>query len=153
VTLLSTGSEIDAAIAHELERELGVRIAVETMPFDDFSDRLDHEPPQMWGLEWLADYPHAQDFLGLLLESGSDNNIGHWSNEAFDQALEAAAATGDPAAQERSYSDAQAIVRDEAPLVPVRYGVSWSLSRDGLLGGGTSGLGILRLAGLAWAAE
>jgi oligopeptide transport system substrate-binding protein len=153
VTLLSSGSGVDAAVAHELERELGVRIAVETTPFEDFSDRLDHDPPQMWSLEWLADYPHPQDFLGLLLESGSDNNIGRWSNEAFDQALEAAAATTDPDAQEQHYSDAQLIVRDEVPLIPVRYGVSWALSREGLLGAGTSGLGIIRLAGLAWAAE
>jgi oligopeptide transport system substrate-binding protein len=153
VTLVSSGSGTDAAVATELERELGVSIEVETMPFEDFSTRLDEDPPSMWSLEWLADYPHPQDFLGLLLESDSQNNIGRWTNHSFDDALEAAAATEDPAAQEQHYATAQSIVLDEAPLVPVRYGVSWSLSRDGLLGAGPSGLGILRLAGLAWAAE
>jgi hypothetical protein len=43
-----------------------------------------------------------------------------------------------------------AIVRDEVPVVPVSYGTSYSLVRDGLLGAATTGTGILRLAGLAW---
>jgi hypothetical protein len=34
--------------------------------------------------------------------------------------------------------------------VPVSYGTSAALAREGLLGATTNGLGILRLAGLAW---
>jgi len=34
--------------------------------------------------------------------------------------------------------------------VPVSYGTSFSLVRDGLLGVSQTGTGILRLAGLAW---
>ena len=44
-----------------------------------------------------------------------------------------------------------AIVRDDVPAVPVTYGTAYSLVRDGLLGATTTGTGILRLAGLAWA--
>ena len=47
--------------------------------------------------------------------------------------------------------EAMEIVRDEAPAVPVSYGTSFSLVRDGLLGASQNGLGILRLAGLEWA--
>jgi hypothetical protein len=31
------------------------------------------------------------------------------------------------------------------------YGTGWALSREGLLGAGQNGMGILRMAGLAWA--
>jgi ABC-type transport system substrate-binding protein len=150
VTLVTSGSDLDDAIAHELRRNLGIRIAIETMPFDEFTDRLDRDPPQLWGLNWIADFPHAQDFLGLLLETGSASNLGRWSDPRFDAALEAAAASFDPTEQARRYEEAQSIVRDEVPLIPVRYGVSWALSRDGLAGAGQSGLGYLRFAGLAW---
>ncbi len=42
------------------------------------------------------------------------------------------------------------IVQDQVPVVPVSYGRSFSLVRDGLLGAAQNGTGILRLAGLAW---
>jgi hypothetical protein len=35
--------------------------------------------------------------------------------------------------------------------VPLVGGDGWALSRDGLLGAGQNGLGLLRVAGLAWA--
>jgi hypothetical protein len=50
-----------------------------------------------------------------------------------------------------AFLDRVGIVRDQAPVVPVSYGTSWTLVRDGLLGATQNGLGILRLAGLAWA--
>ena len=39
------------------------------------------------------------------------------------------------------------------PVVPLAYGTGYALARDGLLGATESGLGILRLAGLAWATK
>jgi len=36
-------------------------------------------------------------------------------------------------------------------VIPVSYGASAALARDGLLGATTNGLGVMRLAGLAWA--
>ena len=116
------------------QRGLGIDVTVETRPFGEFSALLDADPPPFWGLSWIADYPAPHDFLGLLLETGSSSNEGGWSNAAFDAALEAAAATDDPAEQEEHYAEAQRIVRDEAPVIPVAYSESWSLSRDGTAG-------------------
>lgn len=151
VTFVTPGSPYDAAIAAELERELGVRISSEAMPFGEFTARLDEDPPQMWQLGWAADFPHPHDFLGLLLESGSANNVGGWSNAAFDEALDAAASTDDPAEQTALYEEAQRIVGDQVPLIPLEYPEDWRLGRDGLLGAVDTGLGIIRYAGLEWA--
>ena len=76
VTLVTSGTLYDAAIAAELRRELGVELGSEVMPFPEFTRRLDEDPPAMWQLGWSADFPHPQDFLGLLLETGSANNVG-----------------------------------------------------------------------------
>ena len=104
----------------------------------------------MWMLGWVADYPGPNDFLGVLLGTGSSNNYGHWSAPAFDAALTDALATRDPATAASAFQRALGIVQDQVPAVPLTYGASWALSRDGLLGAGQNGLGILRLAGLAW---
>jgi ABC-type transport system substrate-binding protein len=153
VTLTSEGMAYDQAIAQELRDELGVEVDLEIRPFDEYTTLLDTDPPQFWGLTWIADYPAPQDFLGLLLESGSSSNEGRWSDAAFDAALEAAAATDDPAEQAEHYAEAQTIVRDQAPVIPVAYGETWALSRDGLLGAGESGVGFVRYAGMSWEAS
>ena len=153
VTLGGFGLAYDLAVEYELERELGVEVQVEERSFADYVSLLDTDPPDIWSITWIADYPAPQDFLGLLLESGSASNEGRWADPSFDAALEAAATTEDPLQQERHYAEAQRIVRDQAPVIPVAYDESWSLSRTGLLGAQQSGVGFLRFASLDWAAD
>lgn len=151
VTIVTDGGGYEEAVVQQLKENLGITVKTEAMPFDEYGDRLANDPPQMWSLEWVADYPQAQDFLGLLLHTGSASNFGGWSDPAFDAALDAAASTDDPAEQARHYEDAQRIVREQVPVMPMRYGDSWALSRDGLLGAGETGVGFIRMAGLEWA--
>jgi oligopeptide transport system substrate-binding protein len=150
ITMITGGGATDAAVAAELERELGLTVVQEIMPFDDYTERIDTEAPAMFAVDWIADFPHPQDFLGLLLETGSTSNVGGWSDPAFDAQLEAAASTGDLAAQEAAYTEAERIVQDQAPLVPLRYGETWALAREGLQGANQNGTGFLRFAGLDW---
>jgi ABC-type oligopeptide transport system substrate-binding subunit len=152
IALISFGYGYEVTVATELERELGISVPVEILDFESYIAQLDGvDRPAFWTLSWIADYPHAHDFLGLLLETGSSSNYGAWSDADFDAALEAAAATNDSAQQARHYADAQRVMREKAPVVPVEYGESWALSRDGLLGALESGVGLIRFAGLDWA--
>jgi oligopeptide transport system substrate-binding protein len=152
VTLVTGGSPYDQAIVAELERELGIRIDQETMEFDEYFDRLDTDPPQMWFLSWVADYPARNDFLGVLLRSDSVNNYGQWASPEFDAALAEAGSTTDPAAVRAAFDKAERIIQRDVPVIPMSYGTGWALAKDGLLGAGQNGLGSMRLAGLAWQA-
>ena len=152
VALVTQGYSWDGPIAAEIARVLGVQLRLELMPSAEYFARLEEpDRPAFWAMSWVADYPAPQDFLGLLLETGSTNNYGRWSEPRYDAALDAAAATGDPAEQQARYADAQAIVRDEAPAIAVAYRAGWALARTGLEGTAVSGTGILRFAGLDWA--
>jgi ABC-type transport system substrate-binding protein len=151
VTLVSSGSPYDEAIVAELKRELGIDVRFEGMESTPYFDRLSSDPPAFWVLGWVADYPGPNDFLGLLLSTGSSNDYGKWSSPEFDAAIAAAGAATDPAAVRSAYDTAETIVQNDAPVVPVSYEAGYALARDGLLGATESGLGILRLAGLAWA--
>jgi ABC-type oligopeptide transport system substrate-binding subunit len=151
VSLATYGVGAASAIAHELEQELGIEVSVESRSFSDHSALLDSDTPALWTLAWSADYPHAHDFLGLLLRGDSSANIAGWQNDAYDELIDAAAATADADEQERLYERAQELLREEAPLIPLGYGGSWSLSRAGLQGAAVSGVGLLRYADLAWA--
>lgn len=149
ITYLSSGGTVDGGFVADIERELGIRIRYEIMG-DGYFDRLDDEPSNIWNLGWIADYPGANDFLGVLLGTGSSNNYGGWSSEEFDAAIRAAGETTDPTEARAAYDRAEEIVQRDAPVVPIAYGPGWALARDGLLGATENGLGSLRFAGLAW---
>ncbi len=151
ISFIANGGGYDGAISAMLEQNLSVTIEYATMDFGTYQDRLATDPPGLWSLSWVADYPGPNDFLGVLLGTGSTSNEGGWSNAAFDAAIADAGAAAGPDEATAAYARALAVVQDQVPVVPVSYGTSFSLVRDGLLGATGNGLGILRLAGLAWA--
>jgi oligopeptide transport system substrate-binding protein len=150
VTLITTDTGFDEAILADLKANLGVTVRIETLDFNDYFGRLASDPPAFWTLSWVADYPGPNDFLGLLLGTGSTNNYGHWSSNEFDAAISQATAATDQASATRAFDAAQAVVQRDVPVVPLAYGTGSALARKGLLGASDNGLGILRFAGLAW---
>lgn len=148
VTYATLGTPLADAIAAELNDVLGVSIRLEV--FDDHFGRLVIDPPAMFTVGWIADYPGPNDFLGVLLRTGSSNNYGRWSSSAFDAAVDDALGSVDPATSGAAWRRALEAVRDDVPAVPLLTGDGWALSRDGLLGAGQNGLGLLRIAGMAW---
>ncbi|MEO8229493.1 MAG: peptide ABC transporter substrate-binding protein [Chloroflexota bacterium] len=150
VTLVDSGAGYDEAILAELKRELGITVRYEGMESTPYFLRLAVDPPAFWALAWVADYPGPNDFLGLLLSTGSSTDYGRWSSAEFDAAIAQAGAATDPAAIRAAFDAAELIVQRDVPVVPVSYGAGYALARDGLLGATETGLGILRLAGLAW---
>jgi len=147
------GGGSDAQIVAMLKSNLGVTVEYQTMDFGAYQERLATNPPDIWSLSWVADYPGPNDFLGVLLGTGSTANQGGWSNADFDAAVAAGSSASDPAAALAAYTKAEQIIGDQVPVVPVSYGRSWSLVTDGLLGAAQNGTGILRLAGLAWSGQ
>jgi ABC-type oligopeptide transport system substrate-binding subunit len=154
VTLVTAGSAYDEAILAQLKENLGVTVRFEAVDFATLTGRLGTvDSPDMWALSWIADYPSPNDFLGILLGTGQPNNYGGWSSTAFDDAIARAIGTTDTTEARTGYDAAERIVADEVPVIPVSYGTSAALARDGLLGATSNGLGFLRLAGLAWAGQ
>jgi oligopeptide transport system substrate-binding protein len=147
VEFVTSGGPHDEAVVTELRSNLGVPIEYATLDFGDYTARLKDDAPAIWNLSWVADYPSPNDFLGVLLGTGSTANSGGWSSPAFDAAIAEAGAGTDPTA---AYVTALGVVRDDVPAIPVGYGAAWALTRDGLLGSSPNGMNILRFAGLAW---
>ena len=152
VTLVDSGTGYDDGVVDQLRVNLGITVRYEALDFSDFFGRLGSPGgPQFWALGWVADYPSPNDFLGILLGSGEPNNYGGWTSPVFDAAIVRAVGGQDPATVRAAYDQAEAVVRDQVPVVPAAYSTSFALSRSGLLGAQTNGLGILRIAGMAWA--
>ena len=68
---------------------------------------------------WGADYPHANNQLNGLFTCGGGNNDNQNCNPAFDALLAQAAAEPDQAKQADMYKQAQKLLMDDAPMLPL----------------------------------
>jgi ABC-type transport system substrate-binding protein len=152
VTLVTSGGSLDEAIVRQVRDNLGIDLDYLDLDFGVYNERLLTDPPAFWQLDWVADYPGANDFLGLLLGTGKTNNFGRWTSTDFDSAIRQALAATDPTSVQQAFDRAGAIVQDQAPVIPVDYGAGYSLVNPKLLGALPNGQGLVRYAGLAWAA-
>jgi ABC-type oligopeptide transport system substrate-binding subunit len=150
VTLVTTGTDLDGPIIHQLHDNLGIDISYRSADWTDYNKQLLSDPPAFWQMDWVADFPGGNDFLGLLLGSGQLNNFGRWSNTGFDAAIATALGTTDETSMLGAFDAAQTIVSDQAPVIPVDYGAGYALAAKGLLGALPNSQGLVRYAGLAW---
>ena len=87
------------------------------IPSRDFS-RDRPESPALYLGGWAADFPDPEDFLGLgnfLYRSG-------WRNEAYERLIRQAREVQDQEGRLSFYRQAQEILVEEMPLLPVLYG-------------------------------
>jgi ABC-type transport system substrate-binding protein len=117
----SVGPILDALLAM-WDQNLGVTVAVEQEDFGLFLRDLDQGDFQMFSLGWIADYPDPQNFLDIKLHSQSDNNETAYSNPQVDQLLEQARIETDEATRLRLYQQAEEIIVQEAPWIPLYHG-------------------------------
>jgi ABC-type transport system substrate-binding protein len=149
ITVNGSGLGVGPAVAIWRE-ELGVRIAVETMDFADYYARLAEDPPQVFTVSWIVDYPSPYALYSLLLLPEAASNYGRWNDPEFTQLLEAASAAEGDAEQATAYRAVEARVDEEAPVIPWSYGNGWWLVRPGLRGLGNLTLGLMDLGRVSW---
>jgi oligopeptide transport system substrate-binding protein len=70
---------------------------------------------------WGADYPHANNQLNGLFTCGGGNNNSQYCNPAFDALILKAAAEPDQGKQADIYKEAQRLMMDDAPMLPLLY--------------------------------
>jgi peptide/nickel transport system substrate-binding protein len=109
-----------AVTIREMAKAAGFRIKVETMPHATYLK-------QVWkkGDFYVGFYnmqPTEDALFKLLFTSDAAWNETRWNNGDFDKLVEAARTTTDAAERKKLYADAQALMRDQLPvLVPVFF--------------------------------
>jgi oligopeptide transport system substrate-binding protein len=72
---------------------------------------------------WIADYPDPNTFLDMWLTGGGNNMTG-FSDERFDELIKLAGEERDPAKRMDLFSQAEAILNEQVPIIPIYYYVS-----------------------------
>ncbi|WP_129789333.1 peptide ABC transporter substrate-binding protein [Promicromonospora panici] len=106
-----------------LRDTLGVQCEFDAYPtFDEFLDARDNEEIQsLFRGGWQADYPAMGNFLGPIYGTGAGSNDMGYSSEEFDAKLDEAAGESDPDAAIELYKEAQTILFQDMPGIPLWY--------------------------------
>ncbi len=111
------------AVANQLVNNLGIDAAGK--PYPDFKSLRDEVTSRTiktaFRTGWQADYPALGNFLGPLYGTGAGSNDGDYSNPDFDALLSDAAAAATPEEGTALLQDAQEILLEDLPAVPLWY--------------------------------
>jgi oligopeptide transport system substrate-binding protein len=115
------------AVIQDWQQNLGVEVSVRQLEPADFLYNLNEEKDEMFALGWIADYPDPYDFLDILFHTGTENNIFGYSNPSLDALLDQAAVEQNVSLRLAMYQQAEQIVVDDAPCLPLFHGADYIL--------------------------
>ena len=108
------------AMAEMWKTYLGVTVQIQDTNWNGFINRLQTNPPDLYFMGWAADYNDPDNFLRGIFHSDSQGNYGNWSNSEFDQLVDLAAKSEDPAERQELYIRAERLLCEiEAAVIPI----------------------------------
>jgi oligopeptide transport system substrate-binding protein len=78
-------------------------------------------------MSWIGDYPDPNTFMDMWVTDGGNNHTG-WSNKAYDDLIAKAAVTVDREERYEYFQQAEKMLVDEVPIIPV-----YTYTRDYLI--------------------
>jgi oligopeptide transport system substrate-binding protein len=97
---------------------LGIKVSASFRNYGTFFQEIEAIRPNMWMTGWRADYPDPDSFLRYdpwLQQSG-------WRNEQYEMLVSDARGIRDQESRMALYKQAEMILVEEAPVVPIHYG-------------------------------
>ncbi len=106
---------------------LGINIQLQQVDWQHFQQDLYQFKYQMFMLGWVGDYPDPEDFLDVIFYSGSEQNHSRYSNPEVDKLLVAARTEQDRAKRMELYQQAEQIIVNDCPWVPIYHSINYVL--------------------------
>lgn len=100
------------------QRELGVKITIEPYEQKTWLENQKSLQHTIGLLGWTADFPDPISFLDVFRKGGGQNWSG-WGSKDYDDLLDTAAKTADPAARYATLKQAETLLLNEAPIAPL----------------------------------
>ncbi|MGQ9516600.1 MAG: peptide ABC transporter substrate-binding protein [Anaerolineae bacterium] len=121
------GSQIAEALTAMYADALGVEVEIQQVDWGNFLRDINQGIYPMFFLGWSADYPDPQDFLDIHFHSASEGNSTGYANPQVDVLLEQARVEQDEAKRFALYRQAEAVIIQDAPWIPLYHGVQYEL--------------------------
>ncbi|WP_394173950.1 ABC transporter substrate-binding protein [Thalassotalea litorea] len=104
--------------------KVGINVNIITYEWSTFLRKLANSEHQSVLIGWAADHPDPDNFFSPLLSCSSarsGSNRSFWCNQAFDELLAKALLTRDTNKRREYYLQAQALLTEELPLLPIAH--------------------------------
>jgi len=110
---------------------IGVQLrGVEWGAYLDLQHKMDYHVARAG---WIADYPDPNTFLDMWTSSSQQNQTG-WRNDKYDELIALAGSEPDPKKRMQHLHDAEAILIEECPILPIYWYVSKNLVKPHVKG-------------------
>ncbi|MEZ0325987.1 MAG: ABC transporter substrate-binding protein [Fimbriimonas sp.] len=116
----SDSATISDAIVTDLRVNLGIKATTKQLPFQTFIDQIGKKELAMFSIGWVGDID-PQSFFGTLLSDKGLEPFGFRDKQFNAMVQQAGTFTGPAADRMRLYNEAEDIVLEEVPLVPLWY--------------------------------
>lgn len=130
--------DIAEYIAEGWRQTFGIRVQLRSQERKIHLDRQKNLEYTVSRSSWIADMNRVGSFLNIWV-SDSENNRTGWSNAAYDELIERANLEQGPKRRMTIFKEAEQILLEEAPLIPIYDYVSQNLANP-RLGGMSSNL-------------
>ena len=127
-------SSQDRAILSMLEENLGIEVTVEEVEWSYFLRDINERRYAFFAAGWIGDYPDSQNFIDLLFHSDSSQNHTGYSSPEVDELLERARIETDPEQRTELYRQAERLIVDDAPWIPLTHGAVYVLVKPHVKG-------------------
>lgn len=128
--------KIAQAIQQQWRNNLGIRVRLENLEWKVYLSKLRTQDFEIGRLSWLADFNDPLAFLELFEESEIDLNSSGWEDPEFQKLLLQARSTLDHQKRSDLLSQAEEILMDEVPAIPLFF-LTNSYLKSNLLHGET----------------
>lgn len=108
------------AIQDMWKKNLGVDIELKNEEWAVFQDTRSTQSYDIARHGWIADYNDPMTFLDLWVTGGGNNDAGY-SNPKYDELIKEAQKTSDPAKRTQLLHSAEAVLLEDAPIIPLYY--------------------------------
>lgn len=124
LTYLFNTSEAHRAVAEALQdmwrRGLGVEVELQNEEWKTYLARRFSFGHDIARAGWIALYDDPRAFLELFVEGGGNNDT-QWSDRAYEELLERAAGEQDTVRRHAFYREAEALLLEAAPVLPLYF--------------------------------
>lgn len=126
--------KLAVAIQQMWKRELGIEITLNNQDWKVYLDSVNNGNYQIARAGWIGDYVDPNSFLDMWVTDGGNNRTG-WSDPRYDQlVLECAPRAPDRERRYRCFREAEALLMEAMPVIPVYFATRNYLTRPSVRG-------------------
>ena len=109
---------IAEAIQQMWKKNLNINVTLQNQEWKVYLDRQRQMDYQISRAGWTGDYPDPNTFLDMWTSWSQQNQTG-WSDTKYDALIRKAAITKDPDARLEVFQEAEEILMDQLPIIPI----------------------------------